>query len=59
MWLGWHPVAAIQLTFTYKQYVTYTQVEWYVFDFLMIRSLMITNILTATFNQHFNNRRGQ
>jgi hypothetical protein len=36
-----------------------TQVQWSVFDFIVIRSLMITNILTTTFNHDLNNRRGQ
>jgi hypothetical protein len=40
-------------------FTTYTQVEWSVFDIIVIRSLMITSILATTFNQDFNNRRGQ
>jgi hypothetical protein len=27
--LGWHPVAAIQLTFTYKQYTEHTEQNIY------------------------------
>jgi hypothetical protein len=32
MQLGWHPVAAIQLTFTYKQYTEYTEQNIYSYN---------------------------
>jgi hypothetical protein len=39
--------------------VTFTQVQWSVFDFMVIPSLVITSILTTISNQDFNIRRRQ
>jgi hypothetical protein len=53
----WMSCALLQFSCQYACITSVHQVRWSVFDFVVIVSLVITSILTTTFNQDFNNRR--